>query len=66
MKHIFLISLLFSLCFNCDIRINQKTLILQEPELLNKTSNGEKLLLGDLNSTEQNYLYIAKVKGTPF
>jgi hypothetical protein len=58
--------LLLSLCYTCEIRTNNKTLILQEAELLNKTTNGEKLLLGNLNSSEQNYLYIARVKGTPF
>lgn len=41
-------------------------LVIDQPVLLNKTANGEKLLIGRLDDPEQNYIYVARVKGTPF
>lgn len=48
------------------IKYNNRTLINQEPKLIDSVKNGQKLLIGDLNDPERNILYIANVKGTPF
>lgn len=60
------LCLLLVICHFCDINPNKKPLIFEQPNLLKKTQNGEKLLLGSLEDPEQNYIYIAKVKGTPY
>jgi hypothetical protein len=49
----------------CPITHNAKQLINEPPKLLQTVTNGQKLLIGDLNDPEKNILYIANLKGTP-
>jgi hypothetical protein len=63
-KYLFTLFLLVGV-LSIDIRINNLTLIDQEPQLLAKVTNGQKFLIGSLDDPEKNYLYIANLKGTP-
>ena len=63
---IFLIFLIGVTGEPCKIKQNTKMLINDKPVLINQTNNGQKMLIGDLNDPEGNYLYVAKLKGTPY
>lgn len=41
--------LLLTVCHLCDLNPNKKMIVIDEPILLNKTENGQKLIIGDLN-----------------
>lgn len=50
----------------CTVNPNKNLLITDQPVLLNKTTNGEKLVIGDRNDPQRNYVHIAKLKGTAY
>ena len=52
---------------SCEVKPNQKPIIYQpDPTLIREVDNGQKLLIGNLSDPEANYLYVAKLKGTPY
>jgi hypothetical protein len=65
-KLIFVLLSLVAVVHLCQYNPNKKPLIMDHPTLINKTTNGEKLIIGNLDDTQQNYIYIARVRGTPF
>jgi hypothetical protein len=66
MIKLILILLLGCATFSFDIVMNNKTILNEQPKLLAQVPNGQKFLIGDLNSTERDILYIANLKGTPY
>jgi len=66
MAKLILILLLVCATFSIDIVLNNKTILNEQPKLLAQVPNGQKFLIGDLNFTERDILYIANLKGTPY
>lgn len=62
----YLLLLLIVISFACDPKPNSKELIVGDPELIQNTTNGQKFIIGNLNDSEGNYMYVANLKGTPF
>lgn len=56
---------ILALILACDIVQNTLPLIDQEPKLIKTVANGQKLLIGDPSHPQNDYLYIANLKGTP-
>ena len=66
MKTVLLIAALTALAIACAYNPNHQRLVEKDPVLLNSVTNGEKFVIGDLNDSERNYLYVANLKGTPY
>jgi isopenicillin-N N-acyltransferase like protein len=64
MKRPLILVLLVALTLTCNLIKNELPLVDEEPKLLMEVKNGQKLLIGDPNNTQGNYLYIANLKGT--
>lgn len=64
---IFLISLVtLQALSTCPLTRNQLETIPDNAKTLMTVPNGQKLLIGELDDPLGNYLYIAKLKGTPY
>lgn len=61
-----LLLLVLAACHCCDMNPNRRILIIDAPTLISNNSNGQKLLIGKLDDPQQNYIYVAKLKGTPY
>lgn len=57
---------LLTFVMSCSVNPNKKVLIGDQPVLVNKTTNGEKLIIGNKSDPERNFIYVAKLKGTAY
>ena len=64
---VFLISLIaIQVLSTCPVTRNQMVTIPDNANTLMSVPNGQKFLIGDLSDPLGNYLYVAKLKGTPY
>lgn len=64
MKPILFLTLLLPLLLSCPITPNTEHTVPFALTPLSSTTNGQKFVIGDINSTDR--LFVAKLKGTPY
>ena len=66
MMKLYSISFIIALALACNLNPNTRPLVTGDPQIIDETKNGQKLLIGDLDDPEGNYIYVANLKGTPY